>query len=133
MFVKKKEGFRLKKEVFAKRLQKDFDGACKRFEFNGMYFCTKISVLLLQTVKIFVDFRVWSQTVEVDPNFLRVNGIGVMVQGKQREFRGKDCMNEAFEWLSTFLLDLATRFAAQEGAVLSSGVDYRENILKIIA
>lgn len=133
MFVKKKEGLGLKKEVFAKRLQRNFDGACKRFEFNGMYFCTKISVLLLQTVKIFVDFRVWSQTVEVDPNFLRVNGIGVMVPGKQREFRGKDCMNEAFEWLSTFLLDLATRFAAQEGVVLAGGADYRENILKIIA
>lgn len=123
----------MKKEVFAKRLQKDFDGACKRFEFNGMYFCTKISVLLLQTVKIFVDFRVWSQTVEVDPNFLRVNGIGVMLPGKQREFRGEDCMKEAFEWLSTFLLDLATRFAAQEGAVLAGNAEYQERILKIIA
>lgn len=123
----------MKKEVFAKRLQRNFDGACKRFEYNGMYFHTQISVPILQTVKIFVVFRVWSQTVEVDPNFLRVNGIGVMLPGKLREFRGEDCMKEAFEWLSTFLLDLAMRFAVQEGAVLAGGADYRENILKIIA
>lgn len=122
----------MKKEVFAKRLQRNFDGACKRFEYNGMYFHTKICIPLLQTVNIYVAFRVWSQTVEVDPNYMRVNGIGVMLSEKQREFRGKDCMKEAFEWLSTYLLDLATRFWAQEGAILADSADYRENILKII-
>lgn len=123
----------MKKEVFAKRLQREFDGACKRFEFNGMYFRTQISVPLLQTVDIHVDFRVWSQTVEVDPNFMRVNGIAVMLTGKQREFRGQECMKKAFEWLSEFLLDLGTRLSAQESAILAGGMDYRENLLKIIA
>ena len=129
MFVKKKEVVKWKKRCLRKGCKGNSTALA-----NGSSLTECISARKFP----FRSCRRWKCTlifayVEVDPNFLRVNGIGVMLPGKQREFRGEDCMKEAFEWLSTFLLDLATRFAAQEGAVLAGNAEYQERILKIIA